>query len=97
MVDSVIAVCCLTCRLGWVFFNGLGRSLLLMYNLLFILATLKGEHVDRDLTYEGLVGFDVMNIKLRIFFVVQIKPHPFCFTWSALNKSQNFQITDHCC
>lgn len=50
MVDSVIAVCCLTCRLGWFFFNGLGRGLLLMYNLLLILLTLKGEHVDRDLT-----------------------------------------------
>lgn len=49
------------------FFNGLGRSLLLMYNLLLILLTLKGEHVDRDLTYEGSVGFDVMNTKLRDF------------------------------
>lgn len=39
-----------------------------MYNLLLILLTLKGEHVDRDLTYEGLVGFDVMNTKLRDFF-----------------------------
>lgn len=66
MVDSVIAVCRLTCRLGC-FFNGLGRSLLLMYNLLLILLTLKGEHVDRDLTCEGLVGFDVMNTKLRDF------------------------------
>lgn len=34
-----------------------------MYNLLLILLTLKGKHVDRDLTYEGLVGFDVMNTK----------------------------------
>lgn len=50
MVDSVIAVCCPTCRLGRFFFNGLGRGLLLMYNLLLILLTLKGEHVDRDLT-----------------------------------------------
>lgn len=86
------------------FFNGLGRSLLLMYNLLLILLTLKGEHVDRDLTYEGLVGFDVMNTKLRDFeggllvlfylhsFIIQIKSHPFCFTWSALNKSQNHKI-----
>lgn len=49
------------------FFNGLGRSLLLMYNLLLILLTLKGEHVDRDLTYEGLFGFDGMNTKLRDF------------------------------
>lgn len=49
------------------FFNGLGRSLLLMYNLMLILLTLKGEHVDRDLTYEGSVGFDVMNTKLRGF------------------------------
>lgn len=40
-----------------------------MYNLLLILLTLKGEHVDRDVTCEGLVGFDVMNIKLRDFFV----------------------------
>lgn len=38
-----------------------------MYNLLLILLTLKGEHVDRDLTYEGLVGFDVMNTKLGDF------------------------------
>ena len=66
MVDSVIAVCCLTCRLGC--FNGLGRSLLLMYNLLLILLTLKGEHVDRDLTYEGLAGFNVMNTQLRDFW-----------------------------
>lgn len=51
-----------------VFFNGLGGSLLLMYNLLLILLTLKGEHVDRDLTYEGLVGFDVINTKSRDFF-----------------------------
>ena len=50
------------------FFNGLGGSLLLMYNLLLILLTLKGEHVDRDLTYEGLVGFDVINTKSRDFF-----------------------------
>lgn len=35
-----------------------------MYNLLLILLTLKGKHVDRDLTYEGLVGFAVMNTKL---------------------------------
>lgn len=35
-----------------------------MYNLLLILLTLKGKHVDRDLTYEGLVGFEVMNTKL---------------------------------
>lgn len=34
-----------------------------MYNLLLILLTLKGKHVDQDLTYEGLVGFDVMNTK----------------------------------
>lgn len=91
------------------FFNGLGRSLLLMYNLLLILLTLKGEHVDRDLTYEGLVGFDVMNTKSRDFlrgllvlfymysFIIQIKSRPFCFTWSALNKSHNFQLIDHCC
>lgn len=39
-----------------------------MYNLLLILFMLKGEHVDRDLTYEGLVGFDVMNTKLRDFW-----------------------------
>lgn len=39
-----------------------------MYNLLLILLTLKGEHVDRDLTYEGLVRFDVMNTQLRGFF-----------------------------
>lgn len=38
-----------------------------MYNLLLILFMLKGEHVDRDLTYGGLVGFDVMNTKLRDF------------------------------
>lgn len=41
-----------------------------MYNLLLILLTLKGEHVDQDLTYEGLVGFDVMNTKLRDFVCV---------------------------
>lgn len=34
-----------------------------MYNLLLILLTLKGKHVDRDLADEGLVGFDVMNTK----------------------------------
>lgn len=79
-----------------------------MYNLLLILLTLKGEHVDRDLTCEGLVGFDVMNTKLRDFlgrllvlfylhsFIIQIKSRPFCFTWSALNKSHNFQLTNHC-
>lgn len=39
MVDSVIAVCCTTCRLD-LFFNGLGRCLLLMYNLLLIHLTL---------------------------------------------------------
>lgn len=50
------------------FFNGFGRSSLLMYNLLLILFMLKGEHVDRDLTYEGLVGSDVMNTKLRDFW-----------------------------
>lgn len=61
MANSVAAVCCLTCRLEC--FNGLGRSLLLMYNLLLILLTLKGKHVARDLTYDGLVGFDVMNTK----------------------------------
>lgn len=40
-----------------------------MYNLLLILLTLKGGHVDRDLTYEGLVRFDVMNTQLRGFFL----------------------------
>lgn len=54
------------------FFNGFGRSSLLMYNLLLILFMLKGEHVDRDLTYEGLVGFDVMNTKLRDFWSVEL-------------------------
>lgn len=34
-----------------------------MYNLLLILLTLKGKHVDRDLTYQGLLGFDAMNTK----------------------------------
>lgn len=38
-----------------------------MYNLLLILLMLKGEHVDRDLTYEGLARFDVMNTKLNPF------------------------------
>lgn len=64
-----------------------------MYNLLLILLTLKGEHVDRDLTYEGLVGFDVMNTKLGDFvgggglsvlfylysFIIEIKFHQFLF------------------
>lgn len=40
MVDSVIAVCCMTYRLD--FFNGLGKSLLLMYNLLLILNAVRG-------------------------------------------------------
>lgn len=39
-----------------------------MYNLLLILLMVKGEHVDWDLTYEGLATFDVMNTKLRDFF-----------------------------
>jgi len=39
-----------------------------MYNLLLILLTLKGEHVDRDLTYDCLPGFNVMNTKLRDYF-----------------------------
>lgn len=38
-----------------------------MSNLLLILLTLKGKHVDRDLTYEGSVGFDVMNTKSSSF------------------------------
>lgn len=38
-----------------------------MYNLLLILLTLKEEHVDRDLTYEGLVGFDDVNTKVKDF------------------------------
>ena len=67
--DGRFCYCCLPPDLQVrVFFNGLGRSLLLMYNLLLILLTLKGEHVDRDLTCEGSVGFDVMNTKLRGFF-----------------------------
>lgn len=65
-----------------------------MYNLLLILLTLKGEHVDRDLTYEGLFGFDVMNTKMPDFsgleallvlfylycFIIQTKPHIFSVT-----------------
>lgn len=42
-----------------------------MYNLLLILLTLKGEHADRDLTYEGSVRFDVMNTQLRGFFLAK--------------------------
>lgn len=56
MADCVAAVCRLTCRLAalLLFFpSGLVRRLILMYNLLLILLTLKGEHVDRDLTCEG--------------------------------------------
>ena len=37
---SVVAVCCLTCRLGCS--NGLGRCLLLMFNLLLVVFRLKG-------------------------------------------------------
>lgn len=39
-----------------------------MYNLPSILLTLKGEHVDRDLTCESLPGYDGMNTELREFF-----------------------------
>lgn len=66
MWDSALIACCLTRRLGC-FSNGLGRSLLLMYNVPLILLTLKRQHVDLDLTYKGLAGFDVMNTKLRDF------------------------------
>lgn len=75
------------------FFNGLGRSLLLMYNLLLILLTLKGEHVDRDLTYEGLVGFDVMNLKLRDFLGGICW---FCFICTLLSfKSNPMHFVSH--
>lgn len=71
------------------FFNGSGRYLLLMYNLLWILFTLKREHV------EALVILNVMNTKLRCFFgggmffhthIFESINHPLCFTQSALNK-----------
>ena len=78
------------------FFNGLGRSLLLMYNLLLILLTLKGEHVDRDLTYEGLVGFDVMNTKLRDFLGGFVGFVLFALLYHS-NQSSSILFHTECC
>lgn len=66
------------------FFNGLGRSLLVMYNLLL---TLKGKHVDRDLTcdcYEykikGSFGGRLLILFYLQSFIIQIK---LCPSWFA--------------